>query len=135
MANQVNLNNKISEVSLCNAKRIISESSKNTLIVEIIGDEIHDLNDFFSIIRKKFLLPEVTGWDSFEDWMTDLSWISEKEIIIIISNYKHFLKNKSEDKDIFFEVFSEDILPFWENMATQTIVGGEPKDFNVYLVI
>ncbi|EAD2031189.1 hypothetical protein Y843_08530 [Listeria monocytogenes] len=26
-------------------------------------------------MTEKFLLPDSTGWDSFTDWMTDLSWI------------------------------------------------------------
>lgn len=48
---------------------------------------------------------------AFTDWMTDLSWINNKSIML---NSQSFLINDKKDKQIINEIFEEDILPFWE---------------------
>jgi len=45
----------------------------NYYIVEINGSEIQSKNDLLQSMKINFKLPDSFGWDSFIDWMTDLS--------------------------------------------------------------
>lgn len=44
-----------------------------------------------------------------------------------------FLKNKALKKS-FIQCMGECILPFWEEEVLFTVVGGEMKEFTVYLI-
>ncbi|KPG72145.1 hypothetical protein AEQ18_02390 [Enterococcus sp. RIT-PI-f] len=85
-------------------------------------------------MKKKFELPDSSGWDSYTDWMTDLSWIDNQCFCIVIEDYANFLKNDAEAKKIVIEIFEEDILPYWQKDVMKTVVDGKPRLFNVYLV-
>ncbi|MDR0299022.1 MAG: hypothetical protein LBI13_02915, partial [Streptococcaceae bacterium] len=54
--------------------------------------------------------------------------------VLIIRNYKDFLKQDPKKKEIVIDEFKNNILPFWEEEVTRTVVGGKAKPFNVYIV-
>lgn len=103
-------------------------------IINIQGSNIQTKKEFLELMEKEFALPDSAGWDSYTDWMTDLSWIENQCFCIIINEYTNFLKEDDEAKEMVFEIFKEDILPFWENNVMKTIVDGTPRSFNVFLV-
>ncbi|MBC2062118.1 barstar family protein [Listeria marthii] len=129
------IKNEILRVNTIDILELEKNAKKNECyIVNIQGDNIQTKKSFLELMAEKFLLPDSIGWDSFTDWMTDLSWIDNPSFCIIIKDYTDFLKKDTESKEIVMEIFKEDILPFWENGVTQTVVEGKPRSFKVYLV-
>ncbi|MBF2675827.1 barstar family protein [Listeria marthii] len=129
------IKNEILRVNTIDILELEKNAKKNECyIVNIQGDNIQTKKSFLELMAEKFLLPDSIGWDSFTDWMTDLSWIDNPCFCIIIKDYTDFLKKDTESKEIVMEIFKEDILPFWENGVTQTVVEGKPRSFKVYLV-
>lgn len=109
-------------------------SRENCFTVKIQGKDIQTKEAFLKFMEKQFMLPDSSGWDSFTDWMTDLSWIDRSCFCIVINNYRDFLKKDEASKKTVFEIFEEDILPFWEEEVTKISVDGKPRSFKVYLV-
>ncbi|EAC5532387.1 hypothetical protein LT01_13025 [Listeria monocytogenes] len=129
------IKNEILSVNTIDILELEKNAKENECyIVNIRGGNIQTKKSFLELMTEKFLLSDSTGWDSFTDWMTDLSWIDNPCFCIIIKDYTDFLKKDIESKEIAMEIFKEDILPFWENGVTQTVVEGKPRSFKVYLV-
>lgn len=61
--------------------------------------------------------------DAYMDWVTDLHWINERNIIIVVEG---FISN-----DI--EILMNEIINFWKNEAETTTVDGKSK--NVEFII
>ena len=110
---------------------------KDGLIIKIDGKNIRTKEEFFKEIEIYFSFPRSCegSLDRFLDWMCDLSWIESDKINVIIKNYNLFLDNDRQFKEIVFQCFEEDILPFWEKEVETVVVGGKPKSFNLYLQI
>ena len=106
----------------------------NCYTIELDGEQIQSKEQFFQSIKEKFDLSDVSGWDSLTDWMTDLSWIDNDCFKMIIYNYSEFLKDDKSTKELFIEIFQDDILLFWEKEVLETVVDGKKKSFNVYLI-
>lgn len=128
------MKNKIIKVGLAEIGRVIEREKENeSLVVEVHGEKIRKQDEFLKVMKQKFSLPDSDGWDSFFDWMTDLSWISANRICIVIYNYNNlFVGNallKAKVADFFV-----DILRFWDTDVLNIMVGGEVKSMNVYLV-
>ncbi|WP_257593794.1 barstar family protein [Lactiplantibacillus plantarum] len=43
---------------------------------------------------KEFKMPDYAGFDAYSDWMTDLSWIPNQKIAVIINKYDFFMNKK-----------------------------------------
>ena len=70
-----------------------------TYIVDIDGGKILNLSQFLDIMTEKFKFPIPSkSLDSYLDWIRDLSWIDAQEFVLIIRNFKLFLKNEPERK-------------------------------------
>ena len=67
--------------------------------------------------------PQWQNWDGYLDWMRDLSWINEKEINIIITNFSLLLKDEIEKKEWVVSDFKNIIFPYFSQ---------EEKEINVY---
>lgn len=115
---------------------ILSKEMKknNCYTVELDGEQIQSKEQFFQSMKEKFDFSDVSGWDSLTDWMTDLSWIDNDCFKMIIYNYSEFLKDDKNTKELFIEIFQDDILLFWEKEVLETVVDGKTKSFNVYLI-
>lgn len=104
---------------------------------KIDGEKVKTRTDFFLVMEETLCFPECCddSIDAFSDWMRDLSWIAEDHINVIIYSEKSFLSKDLNFRNLILDVFSEDILPFWESEVLYTVVEGKCKNFNVYLVI
>lgn len=67
---------------------------------------------------------EQMGIDGFLDWVTDLNWVTEENIVITVSG------NVSE----YIEDIMTDIVDFWKNDAEKVIVGGKNRNFEFILI-
>ncbi|WP_137625522.1 barstar family protein [Lactiplantibacillus pingfangensis] len=119
------MKNEMLSVGRADIAQIIKrKKAENYYIVSIPGKEIQTEKDFFEIMSKSFQLPDSDGWDPFFDWMTDLSWIPDRRICIVINNYNDFLKSAIKDKRK-FKKYLKLIELFWEKEVLTTIVGGK----------
>lgn len=111
-------------------------------IAEIDGNKVSTWEDYADEIEKAFCFPadiiemHVNGlsMDGYVDWMTDLDWLQAESYVLIIKNFKNFMKDDMEKKEEILWLFKEDVLPFWQSGVEQYVVEGKSKPFNVYLV-
>jgi len=71
------------------------------------------------------------GW--YNDYINDLSFIEENNIIMIVHNYDLLLINDLKTKEKIMADFEEIILPWWEGEIIGHLVGGMPKQFMIYI--
>ena len=104
--------------------------------VKLDGKNIKNKKSYLKAMQKAFLLPKdsIDSVDAYLDWMTDLSWIMEKNIVLIILNYSRFLENDLEEKRLVISDFQNYILPFWQEKVKCVMVNGKPRSFQIYLV-
>lgn len=125
----------------------------NSFVVEIDGKTIQSENDWLYTVAEKFRFPVYDGqkninwfkgafeyprkyfmnWNRFQDWITDLEWLETNSVILIIFNYADFMSDYAESKRYIIDDLQK-TFDFWENEAEICIVGGQRKDFNVYIV-
>ena len=104
-------------------------------VAKIDGAKIQTKHDYLSAMEKALGLPPCQdNWDSYDDWMTDLWWIPNGKIALVFYHCSAMLQNDPQTKELVFDIFQSHILPFWEEEVKHVIVGGEPKEFQVYLV-
>ena len=95
-------------------------------MVEINGNKCYKLADYLKIMSDSFDFPiEAKSMDGYNDWMRDLSWIEEKKIVIIISNYTDFLKDDPSSKENIPYNFEHTIFPWWDGGYVGCVVGGD----------
>lgn len=131
----------------------VPEKCDNTFFVEIDGKTIQSENDWLYTMAEKFHFPVSNGrqniywfkgafeyprkyfmnWNRFQDWITDLEWLNTDSVILVIYNYEYFMKDYPEAKNYIMNDL-ENTLNFWENEAEKCIVGGQRKDFNIYVI-
>lgn len=110
-------------------------ANDDTFCVEIDGRKCSHLADYFIEISNKFQFPTIAkGFDVYDDWITDLTWINQDKIVVIINNYTDFLRCDLLSKKKVLELFEQSILPWWDTEVCNCVVGGIPKSFTVYLV-
>lgn len=132
------MNNKIVYVTRNEAKLIKADAVQNSEIyfVEIDGAGIKTEEDYVRTMADAFAFPSVLpkmilGW--YDDYITDLMWIEQNEIVLLINNYDLMLVNNPKIKNDIIKDFEESILPWWEKDVVGHMVGGVPRKFSVYL--
>ena len=106
------------------------------LIVVLNGNEILDKTAFFKKMETKMQFPGTckNKFSRFDDWMTDLSWISANQgICLIVNNYSKFLSLDPVFKENLIEDFRDNILPFWEKDVLQYVKDGKTRRFDMIL--
>ncbi len=110
------------------------QQRKEVFMVEIDGKQCTYLTDYLKEISECLHFPiKSKGLDGYNDWMRDLSWINEKQIVILINNYKDFLSEDAASKEAIIEDFNQLILPWWESESVHFVINGESKEMTVYV--
>ena len=131
------IKNSIINVDLKTLETIIkSIKNSNVYIVKIKGEMIQCWEDYIFEIQNKFNFPTscLDSVDRYLDWMRDLQWIIEEKIVLVIYNYKCFLRNNTKLKNELILDFKEVILPYWEGEVKAEVVEGVPRSHTIYLV-
>ena len=112
------------------------KQKKGIWIAEIDGKKAPTWKDYAREVEHVFQFPTPCdkSMDAYLDWITDLSWLQARKYVLIIYNFKDFMKEELENKENIIWLFEEDVLPFWESGVEQYVVGGKAKPFNIYLV-
>ena len=131
------MTNKIMNISYDKMIEIKQELKNNKEIywVEIKGGQCTTLPEYLGVVSDSFGFPiKSKGLDGYLDWMTDLTWVDEPEIIMVIYEFRDFLKNDLVAKNTVIEEFKEEILPWWEAEVVNYVVEGETRKMTIYLV-
>lgn len=130
--------NKIVYVTKDEAKVIKMNAIQNDKILfsEIDGGKIKTENDYVQAMANAFafphILPEMNiGW--YNDYITDLMWIEQEDIVMLIHDYDLMLVDDLRAKRNIMADFEEIILPWWEGEVVGHMVGGVPRKFLIYL--
>lgn len=85
------------------------------LIVLIDGQRGSMYELFLEQIYEKLVFPnpKFMTWERYVELMHDLSWIKEKHILLIVSDYGRFLES-GKDSAEFEADYTDDILPYWD---------------------
>ena len=131
------MKNKIiytNQVDIEEIKRNIYQN-KDIFLVEINGKECNNLSEYLNDISSKLFFPTIAkGFDVYDDWMTDLSWLNKDNIIIIVNNYTDFLRQDLPAKKKIIEIFEKSIFPWWEAEVCNCVIDGKSKSFIVYFL-
>ena len=132
------MNNKIIYIAKDEAKRIKMDALKNQdiYLAEIDGARIRTEGEYVQAMVDAFAITHpLLGMKIgiLNDWMEDLTWIEQKDIIFIIHNYDLMLSDDLKTKKKVMLYLEEIILPWWEGDVVGHMVGGEPRGFMLYI--
>lgn len=132
------MNNKIVYVTKEEAKEIKNHllCNEDIFIAEIEGTKIRTEADYVQAMFSAFAFPNELpamklGW--YNDYICDLMWIRQKNIVLIIHEYDSMLNDDIKLKRTILDDFEEIILPWWESEVIGHMVGGISRGFIVYL--
>jgi len=132
------LQNKIHHVDAIEASKIIQEawSSTSLHLVELQGKEIQSWVDYISRIENAFKFPTKCEdiMDRYFDWIRDLEWLGKDGYVLIIHDFKSFLKLDLPLKKMIIDDYAEIILPWWQEDVEKYVGNGKAKPFNIYLI-
>lgn len=132
------MDNKIVYITKAEAKLIKTNAIENgdIYLAEIEGAGIDTEEDYVRAMASAFAFPHELpvmnlGWH--DDYMQDLLWIEQKEIVMVVHNFDLMLADDPELKKVIIDDFKEIILPWWEGEVVGHMVGGVPRKFVLYL--
>jgi len=101
------------------------QSSDHVLNITLDGKECPDANSFYSVIQKLFHFPDYFGknLDGLFDCMTDLSWIEQKHIELLICSPDQMMECEEHDTDLFinFLFLIDEVLIEWSLDAERLV--------------
>lgn len=131
------MNNKIVYIAKDEAKKVKISALKDqdVFLAEIDGARIKTEEDYVQAMADAFAFPQVLptmkiGW--LNDWLNDLMWIKQKDIVLLVHDYDFMLTDDLKIKKNIVADFEEIILPWWEGEVVGHMVGGAPRGFEVY---
>lgn len=110
--------------------------AENYYIFTIDGNKVSTKKEFFDAVETLFSFPTSckNKVSRFNDWMMDLSWLdSDRGICIVIDNFKHFLRDDLEFKELVMDDFRQDILPFWGKTVLTMVKDGKTRKIDVVI--
>ncbi len=132
------MNNKIVYIAKDEGKKIKTDAlnKQDVFLAEIDGARIRTEEDYVQAMIDAFAIPYpllAMKLGFLNDWMSDLMWIKQKDIVLIVHNYNLMLSDDLNAKKEVMIYLEEIILPWWEGDVVGHMVGGEPRGFLVYL--
>lgn len=132
------MNNKLVYVTKDEAEQIKNHALNNedVFFAEIEGAKIRTEADYVQEMSNAFTFPHELpamkiGW--YNDYISDLMWIEQKDIVLLIHNYDLMLCDEQKLKKNILDDFEEIILPWWEGEVVGHMVDGKPRGFLIYL--
>ncbi len=84
-------------------------SLNNQRIVFIDGNTCDTLDKCYITLKQQLSIPDYFGFnlDALEEVFSDLDWIEESGVNIVILNEPYFLINDMQNKEVFMEILKE----------------------------
>ena len=101
---EVIMENKISfvdKVELVSLKERLNDL--NYFVVTVPGKKVRTFRQYLNFMGKKFKMPDYAGFAAYSDWMTDLSWIPNQKIAVIINKYDFFMNKNPKLKRLIMD--------------------------------
>lgn len=132
------MNNKIVYIATDEVKKIRTDAlnDQDVFLAEIDGARIRTEEEYVRAMIDAFAIPHpLLGMKIgiLNDWIEDLTWIKQKDIVFIIHDFDSMLLDDLKAKKIIMLDFEEIILPWWDGDVVGHMVGGQPRGFRVYL--
>ena len=120
-------------------KRKILYAHDDTKYIVMDGDGVNTYEEYFDRLWNCFNFGEIPhGWKkdfyTENDFLKDILELAEDKYVFIIKNYDEFLSQNLKEKALIEDYYENDLLPFWDSEVETCVVGGNRKDFDVYLV-
>lgn len=112
---------------------LVNGNEEDCCYIYIQGSESETLEEYFMLLKNKLRLNDSfsNNLNSYCDMMCDsFTYYEKRKIIFAISEYNQFL-SKYDRKEIIEEIFNDDIIPFFEEEISNTVVGGRTQEIQV----
>lgn len=139
--NYTRKDNKI--YTLKSIDEVMLKDSKDLFVVKLDGSKLHTYDEFEKVAKAAFQTPTDESmiwlntpgnpfcWIEYLDWLMDAGFNS---FALIVENWSKTLdRDSKEEKDSLLWDFNH-TCDYWAYEVIECSVGGEPKDFNIYLV-
>ena len=132
------MNNKIVYIAKDEMKKIKTDALNNqdVFLAEIDGNRIRTEEEYVQAMIDAFAIPyPLLGMKIgiLNDWIKDLTWIDQKDIVLIFHDFDFMLLDDLHAKKLIMIYFEKIILPWWEGEVVECMVGGEPRGFMLYI--
>ncbi|WP_162001064.1 barstar family protein [Akkermansia muciniphila] len=103
---------------------------------EIDGGSIQSQTEYLDTMWRVFMLPDHKhmNFDAYLDWMTDLEWLGNKAVVMVMDHYSQFIAKNGDFGNKVVQSLKNHILPWWQKDVIKCSVGGKMKHFTVYLL-
>ena len=123
---------------------VMLKDDKDLFVVKLDGSKLHTYDEFEKTAKKAFQTPtdESMFWldepgNPWVCWIEELDWLLDagfNSFALIVENWSKALdRDSKEEKDSLLWDFNH-ICDYWAYEVITCSLGGEPKDFNIYLV-
>jgi RNAse (barnase) inhibitor barstar len=91
---------------------LLANNDKDIFFVTVDSSFLNK-SELLQELSHQLRFPDYFGknWDALYDCMTDLSWISERQIIVVLSNFSCL---KEDEKKTFWNIVN-DVVKYWNN--------------------
>ncbi len=114
----------------------INPSSLSGTTIVIDGSVIKNETDFLNTIWQALKFPVIAqkNWNSYLDWVKDLSWFKSNTVNLVIQNFGSFLSESLATKKRFIDDMNNIVIPYWKNETINISNEECAVSFNVYCI-
>ncbi|BBB20369.1 MULTISPECIES: hypothetical protein [Helicobacter] len=123
---------------------VMLKDDKDLFVVKLDGSKLHTYDEFEKTAKKAFQTPtdESMFWldepgNPWYCWIEELDWLLDagfNSFALIVENWSKALdRDSKEEKNELLSDF-QNTCDYWAYEVVECSLGGEPKDFNIYLV-
>ena len=108
----------------------------NIFVIELFGNQLPTEKLFMQATIKAIQIPYPDckiDYDWYNDYIRDLLWIREPDIVMLVHDFDSILKADLKIKQWWIEDLKKYILPWWDGEVVGHMVDGYPRGFDVYL--
>ena len=123
---------------------VMLKDDKDLFVVKLDGSKLHTYDEFVATAKKAFQTPtdEEMFWldepgNPWYCWIEELDWLLDagfNSFALIVENWSKALDRDSKEEKKFLLYNFKGTCEYWAYEVVECSLGGEPKDFNIYLV-
>ena len=123
---------------------VMLKDDKDLFVVKLDGSKLHTFDMFEKVAKAAFQTPtdENMFWldepgNPWVCWIEELDWLLDagfNSFALIVENWSKALDRDSKEEKEFLLYNFQETCDYWAYEVVECSLGGEPKDFNIYLV-
>ena len=123
---------------------VMLKDDKDLFVVRLDGAKLHTFDMFEKAAKAAFQTPtdEEMFWldepgNPWVCWIEELDWLLDagfNSFALIVENWSKALDRDSKEEKKFLLYNFKGTCEYWAYEVVECSLGGEPKDFNIYLV-